>query len=836
LSELRYALRSLSKRPSFTVVAVLSLALGIGINTGIYALTRAVLLDPLPVPNPESLVAVGWNAGPDARRSFLSINSTAYRDENARGYNSNFSYQMYRAFERVAGREICAFSYAATDVNVAAASRSIAASNLLVSGNFFSVIEVATVLGRPLTPSDDRPDAPPAAVLTYNFWIHAFGGDPKVLGQSIRVDGLPFTVVGVTSPGFYGMSKAGPFFRPTDILLPLSVEPLVYTRSVPRSLFNADDKAWVQIMMRLPPDAAHAPVDAALTATFRHMVGSSPIPDLHNAAQSTVRVFRAPRGLDSWSRPLEQPLFLLGVTAVIVLVIASVNVGNLMLVRSLTRQKELAIRVALGSTSWRLVRGTLVEALVIAAAGGAFGIVAGIWSARALAAMLIADAGNTAVRVGVGPRLIAATAAFAILAGLLFGALPALKIARGRFAPTLKDVAIGVSGRSVTAGRILMSAQVAVSLPLLVGGVLFLRTVYNLGHVALGFDPDRLLIFRLDPTINGYGPERIERLYDQVIARLDASPGVAQATITDLVLLSRLQNNWPFVAAGGAPRQAKFARVGADYFGTFGIPLVAGRTISSRDGSQAPRVAVLNEAAAQMFFPATQPLGQHLTMQGSVPAEFEVVGIVRNSRYTSPRDPMPPIVYLPYGQTTFGALGAMNVVVRTEVPPSAAVAEVRSALAAIDPNIPLTQLKTQADQIDETLGTERTFMRLLIAFGGFALLLAGIGLHGLTAYSVVRRTSEIGVRVALGAQRVDVLWLMLRQVIGITIAGLAIGIPAALASARVVRASLYGVEPTDVASIAAAAAVMIVAALTAALFPALRATRLDPLIALRQQA
>jgi macrolide transport system ATP-binding/permease protein len=833
VSELRHALRSLVKSPSFTLVAILSLALGIGINAGVYSLARAVLLDPLPIPDPGSLVALGWNGGPSATRSFLSIGSTAYRDEAGAGYGSNFSSSMYRSFQHVVGRDLCAFSYAATDVNVVTATRTIPASNLLVSGNFFRVLGVTTMIGRSITPSDDQPGAALVGVLTYPFWIHAFGGDPTVLNRVIRVNGYPFTVIGIAAPSFYGMSRAG-FFKPTDIMLPLVSEPLVYTRSVPRSLFEAEDKAWLQLMMRVPPAEPTSPVDAALTTTFRAAVLGSSNANLRSVSAGRVRLFRAPRGLDSWSRQLREPLLLLTLTAVVVLLIACVNVGNLMLVRSLARQKELSIRAALGSGPWRLVRGTLIEAAVITAAGGALGLLFGLWSARALIAMLVADSAHAAVHAGLNARFAGVTAVLSASAALLFSAVPAMWVARRPLSPALKEVSTGASPHRLTAGRALMAAQVAISVPLLVGGMLFLRTVYNLGHVPLGFAPDRLLIFRIDPSLNGYDSGRVEQLYGRLVERLNSVPGVGQTTLSDIVLMSGLQNNWTFTGADGSEQSAKFARVGPDFFETFGIPLLSGRTIGAGDHSGAPRVAVLNEAAARSLFPKSEPLSQRLVMRSNPPADFEIVGIVQNSRYTSPRDPMPPIVYLPYAQTALGTLGAMNVIVRTEVPPDTAVDEIRRAVASVDPNIAITQMKTESDQIDETLGTERTFMRLLVAFGGFAVLLAAIGLHGLTAYSVVRRTGEIGVRVALGARRSHVLWLMLRQVLGITLIGMAVGIPSAVAAARGIRASLFGVAPADALSVTAAAALMILAAFTAGIFPAWRAARLDPLVALRE--
>jgi predicted permease len=836
MSDLRYALRILAQSPGFASVAILSLALGIGANTAIYSVTRAVLLDPLPVAAPEELVAAGWNSGGVRTRGILSINSTAYRDERSGlNYGSNFSYALYRAFQQAGGPGVFGFSYAANDVSVSVASQSVAASSLLVSGNYFSALGITTIFGRPLNEADDKPDAVPAAVITDSFWRRALGGDPAVLQRTIQLNGSAFTIVGVTAPGFYGMSKGGPFFKPSDVLLPLSAEPLVYTRSTPRALFNADDRWWVQVMARVKPGAPTARLQAALNTTFRSSLAASSIPSLHDANAGEVRIFPASRGLDSWTRGLRQPLLMLGTVVGVVLLIACVNVGNLMLVRGVARQKELSIRLALGSSRWRLVRGLLVESIVIATAGGALGIFVGVWGARALLATMVAGSTRTAVNVALDGRLLGATLAVSAIAALLFSALPALRTARGNISLVLKQATAGATAPHVGAGRIVMAGQVAISVPLLVGAALFLRTVYNLGQVDLGFNPERLLIFHIDPSLNAYDADRIERLYGQALQRLTAIPSVESATVTDIVLISRLQNNWTFLVPGSEPKTVKFARIGPAYFETFGIPTVAGRTIGVQDHSRASRVAVVNETAARTLFGSDPPIGRRLTMESDPPADFEVVGVVKDSRYTSPRDPMPPTIYLPFAQTTLGRLGPMNVIVRSRVPAAALGGLVRTAMADVDPNVPVTDLRTQVNQIDDTLGTERTFMRLLLAFGAFALLLASIGLHGVTAYSVLRRTNEIGVRVALGARRIDVLWLILRQVIGITIVGLAIGLPTALALTRFIRASLYGVEPADPVSVAAAVTVMTIVALMAGFFPARRAARLDPLTALRYE-
>jgi predicted permease len=812
----------------------MSLALGIGANTTIYSVIRTVLLDPLPVPAPAELYAAGWNSRGVRMSGILQMNSTAYRDES-RGvsYSSNFSYALYRSFRQTGGPAVFGFSYAANDVRVSFAGQPVVASSLLVSGNFLSTLGVPALLGRPLTESDDRPEATAVAMVTSAFWRRTLGGDASVVGRTIHLNGSAFTIVGITAPGFYGLSKGGRFFKPTDVLLPLAAEPLVYTRSTPRSLFDQDDRWWVQVMARIEAGASATRLEGGLDTAFRSTLAASSNPALRAASGGELRVLPAPRGIDSSARDQRQPLLILAAVVAIVLVIASVNVGNLLLVRASARQKELSIRLALGASRWRLVRGTLLEGLVLATAGGALGVLFGIWGARTLLATMIAGSTRTAFDIPIDGQLLLAAGIASAVAALLFSAAPALRTTRGRIAPILKQVAAGANAPRFNAGRVLMAAQVAISVPLLVGAALFLRTIHNLAEVDLGFNPARLLIFTVDPSLNGYNVDRVERLYGQLLLRVEAIPGVNSATVTDIVLLSRLQDNWTFSVPGSKPKNVKFARVGPAYFETFEIPTVAGRTIGVQDHSRAPRVAVVNEAAARTLFESGPAIGRTLVMQSDQPAAFEIVGIVKDSRYTSPRDPMPPTVYLPYAQTALGRLGPMTVAVRSTLQPSALAGAVRSAMADIDRDVPITDLKTQTDQLDETLSTERTFMRLLLAFGAFALLLASIGLHGVTAYSVVRRTSEIGVRVALGARQMDILGLILRQVIGIAVIGVAIGVPAAIAAAQLVRASLFGVGPADPISVAGAALVMLLVATSAGFFPARRAARLDPLVALR---
>jgi predicted permease len=835
MSDLRYALRTLAKSPRFTSVAILSLALGIGANTAVYSAIRVVLFDTLPVRAAEELVELGWTRGGTGRTGVTTMGSTGFAERRGgKSFRTNFSYSLYRAFQQTStdSADVFGFSFVGRDVSVSLGHQAIVGSSLLVSGNFFSVLGVPAVRGRPLSELDDRAGAPPVAVITHRFWMRAFGGDPDALGRSVLLNGAPFTIVGVTTPAFFGMSKGG-FFPPTDVILPLAAQPLVYTRAAPaeRSLFAAEDRWWVRVMARVRPGALGR-VEAEMNGTFRGSLAASLLPGVRDTEGWELALFPAARGVDALTSGMRQPLYVLGGVVTIVLLIACVNVGNLMLARGVARQKEMAIRLALGSTRWQLARGIAIESLVIAIAGGALGTLVGMWGGRALLTML-AGAGRTALDVPLDGRLLAATAAVSGLAALLFGLAPALRTRRHQVAPAMKQGSGGWNTPRLGAGRILMVAQVAISVPLLAGSVLLLRTVYNLAHVDLGFNPDRLMIFSVDPSLNGYEPGRIAQFYARLLQRLDTIPGVTSATLTDIVLLSRVQNNWRFRFEGSEEKNLKFTRVGSGYFATIGIPIVAGRAIGAQDHERAPRVAVVNESASQALFGPGPAIGRRFSMEVEPPVDYEVVGVAKDSRYTSPRDPMPPTIYLPREQTMAGPFGSMNVVVRTAVPAASLAGPIRAAVAEVDRNVPVTGMKTQSEQIDQTLGTERAFMRLLIVFGAFALVLASIGVHGLAAYSVARRTSEIGVRVALGAQHADVLWLILRQTAAITVVGLALGIPAAIAATRLMRATLYGVEPGDPLSLAAAAGLMATVATAAGFFPAHRAARLDPLVALR---
>jgi predicted permease len=829
----RYALRSLRRSPGFTGVAILSLALGLGANAAIYSVIRRVMLDPLPVPRPDELVAAYWNRGSGELR-VTQVNSFNLRDESGKVYNSNFSYPLYRAFRDAAAgaADVFAFNFI-KDLNVAIGDTPSVASGALVSDNYFSALEVGTVAGRPLTAADARPDAAPAVVISHGFWMRVFGGDPRAVGRSVRIAGAPFTIVGVTPAGFEGASKGG--IRAVDLTLPLSAQPTVAARWMPAavSAFTTDERWWLYVMARVRHPSALAPTFATV---FRQSLAASNVEALRRAREPELRLFPGARGIDQIGTRIRQPLFAIAGVSLVVLLLACVNLANLTLARAAARQKASSVRLALGAGRLRLGVESLTESLLLAIGGGALAIVVAAWGGRALATMLFAATsvlGGT-VRPSLDWRVLAEIGAASIATGLAFGVLPAIRAGRLDVAGALGQAGRGPTARS-TARALLMAAQVALSIPLLVGAVLFLRTVHTLARVDLGFEPERLLIARIDPTLNGYTSERVDDIYRRVIDEVRVMPGVASAAFVDVVLMNNLQSSHNFSVDGAQPINVRYNRVGSGFFETAGIPVLRGRGFSEGDmAAGALRAAIVNESAARQLFGGAPPLGRSIRLMTVPSVDFEVVGLAKDSRYATPREPLQPTIFLPYTQTPFPT-PSMSVEVRTAAAPASVARSIREAVARVDPNVPVFDLKTELQQIDETLGPERAFTRLLVVFGVVALLLASIGLHGLTAYSVSRRTPEIGVRIALGAERRDVLWLVLRQAVVIMLAGLAVGVPGALAAARVVRATLYGVEPGDPLSVVIAIVVLSVVAFGAAFAPARRAAQMDPLAALRYE-
>ncbi len=829
-SDLKYVLRVLRRSPGFTLVAVLSLALGLGANTAMYSVIRTLLLSPMPVQKPGELWLLSWRREGD--QNFNQTHSTSYPDpETGASLRSNFSSPIYRALRSAAprGTQLTAFSFL-RGASVAVGNQpALIAPGVFADGYYFDTVRPRMALGRPLGPGDDAPNAPLTVVLSYNFWMRAFGGDPAALGQTVRVNGVPAVVVGVTEAGFRGLSMGG-FFPHTDITVPMSAQQRVYPRmSQGKSLDTADDMFWLRVVARVPEGVSAAAATSAFTSAFRGV--DSPA----NAGDSPPAVLRLLDGSHG-AQPLREEsaklLYLLNIVVAMVLLIACMNLASLMLARGVSRHREMAVRKALGGGRARLVRQSLLESFVVGMAGTALGLLLTFWTRSPLSAVLsdvVGSAfGGVEVKIALDPAILIVSAALGCAATMLFGLLPALRLSGLDPMDWLKQRSAGAAPR-LTIGRALIALQIAVTVPLVVGAALFLRTISNLGSVQLGFDASNLAMFQLDPGYTRLPEDEYPRLYQQVLANVQAIPGVRSVTLLENALMSGIVSNTSIEVNGERQELYKNA-VGPDFLETMGVKLVSGRVPGLQDVEGAPLVGAVNETAVKKLFGGKNPIGQTMDLNGT---KMLIVGVVSDVRYRSQRDPAPSTLYDAALQRP--GWGGHHIVLRTALPLARIEGAIREAVTRVNSDLPVPQIRSQTEIMARTSAKEHLFTRLLSAFGVLALLLASIGLHGVTAYSVTRRTSEIGVRVAVGAKPGQVLWLVLRQVVLLAGIGLAVGVPVSLAAGKSVRSLLFGVTSNDLPALLVAASVLIVVALAAGFVPAWRAARLDPLIALRTE-
>lgn len=818
--------RTLRASPGYVFVAVLSLAIGIGANTAVFSMVRQLLLEPLPVDRPDELRLLYWTQNSNDPVKIRNFNSSGYRDPSGVNYRSNFSYAEYTAMRTaVSGSAIlCGFNLA-PNLTISIEGRPpIVANGMLVSGSFSATVRPPLVLGRGLTDSDDIPGAPAVAVIGYGLWTRLLGNDPSVLGRTIRLSDAPVTIVGVTAPAYRGLSQGG-FIPETDVTVALSQQPLVTPRWADpgESLFTASNLNWVRAIARVQ-DGADAAITDVLRTTLRGALTNGGL-TAAEAAISSPRLFPGARGLDSLRTSAALPLRVLSVVVGVVLLIACINIAGLMLARGVARQRELVVRRALGAGRARIMRQLLLESVILSVAGGAAGLLLALLTAPVLQSMLASGLGTSGVGVTLDWPLLAVTATLACAAGVLAGLLPAIRFSR--HGDTMLR-ARSIAAPKLTIGRALLVLQIAVSLPLVVGAGLFLRTIHNLASLDLGFNPRGLVLFSLDPTMSGKAPDRSAIVFPQLLERLEQIPGVTSASLVENALISGWQSD-SNVTIKNRTADLYINAVGPRYLETMEVPLLSGRSIAPGDRFGLPAVGVINQSAARQFFGADSPIGQRFLVGRR---DVEVVGVMGDTKYSDLRNGVPPTMLQSYLQRQ---MGSMNVVVRAEVPVATLRPAIERAVHDVDPALPINGFKTQAEQIDQTIGKERVFTRLLTLFGLFALLLACVGLHGVTSYSVARRTSEFGIRLALGAQRSQLLWLVLRQVVVLAIVGLAIGLPAAWLAGPAVRSLLFGLEPSDPTTILVSAAVMAVVAIAAGLWPARRAARMEALNALRTE-
>jgi predicted permease len=824
--DLRYGIRMLAKSPGFTTVAILTLALGIGANTAIFSVVNAVMLQSLPVRHPEQLVVASWSAHADPSNTDIESYGDCVLLQERSG--CQFSYPVVENIrahtDLFAG--VAAFA-GPVDANLTGNGPARITQAVYASGDYFRTLGVRPALGRTLAPSDELRGAPPVAVLNHAYWQTAFGGARDVIGTAVQLNGKSFTVVGVTEPGFTRLTPGNAI----DMWIPFTH----FSQDSPQDRVDPYDPGrwWLTVVARLQPGTSRAHAQTAVNLMFRNETVHGAKPTFTDADDPHVAVLPANEGLNGDRFTLGEPLYLLMAAVGTVLLIACANVAGLILARATSRAREIAARLALGAPRSRIIQQLLTESLLLAVAGGVLGVMLAYWGARALAA-LIAASGISGLPVD--PRadllVLVFTITIVLLTSVAFGIAPAFRGTRIDVASTLKDnsarlSAGGPRGRSrLGLGKSLVMAQVALSMMVLIGAGLLVRTLEKLHAVDPGFDTRNVLLFSIHPGLAGYKSDGLFPIYAEVQRRISALPGVLGVTYSSSPLLSG--SLWTSsMHLEGLPDSATISTqmlgAGPAFFETMRIPVRLGRTLRPDDARSARHVAVVNEAFVRRFLKSRYPLGVHL---GSDTAE--IVGVVADAKYNSLRSDFAPTVYVPLtgnGTATFE--------LRTASPMSSVIPALRHVISGIDDNIPVDNIGTQSEAADRRLFNERLVANLSSLFALVALALTCIGLYGLLSYEVSRRTREIGIRSALGAQQHHVLNMVVGQGLSLVLAGTVAGIGFAFVVTRYLQHLLFGVAPTDPVTFVTVSVILAAVALLACYIPARRATRVDPVVSLR---
>ena len=847
--DLRYGLRMLRKAPAFTLVAVLSLSLGIGANTALFSVAESLVLSTLPVVEPERLVLLEWEAGYDFRTGGLTGYSDGDRLSGRRS-SSSFSHRIFEELRR--GRTAVAelFAFAGLSANLVIDGQAEVAPGQFVSGNYFSALGVRAALGRTLTEADDGPGAPPAAVISHRYWETRLAGDPGAIGRKLMVNTLAVTIVGVLPPAFTGTMQVDS--RPL-VMVPLALEPDINAaRNTPA--WSERDGArrkdwWLNLMGRLQPGATVAQAQTSLNGAFQSLaLGLMPPPIRDDeparlAPQDYPKLVASAgsRGMLESRRGYSTTIAWLFGAMCLVLLIACANVANMLLARSTARRSEITLRLALGAGRRRLIRQLLTESLLLAAGGAVLGMGLAVVGQRVLMSAAGGDGGlfPAGMHYGLSGRLFGFTAAVSLGTAFLFGLAPALRATRLDLATALKQGRRGPNGTARSRlSKLLVVTQVAMSLVLLLGAGLFLRTVRNLQSVDLGFNQNDLLLFSLRPAGLGYEGERLETFYERLFARLDSLPGVSSATFSSIRLISNTVSTGRLVLPGetgrsGVEHLVDRQIIRENYLETLEIPLLRGRRFNAGDRTGAPRVAIVSETLARRYFPGRDALGQRIAPGRTPDQKIEIVGIARDTKYNRQRKEIGPLMYTPWRQEP--RIGGMSFAVRVTGGSAAITRAVHQVVRELEPNLPVTDVITQAERSRRTIAAERFTAQLLSFFGALAALLAAIGLYGVMAYEVSQRTAEIGIRMALGAQARAVLKMIAFEGLAFASAGVTLGAVAAQALGRVVERQLYGVTPADPVTVLLVASALLAVSVLACWIPARRATQVDPMVALRSE-
>jgi predicted permease len=838
LSDLRFALRQLAKSPAFTAIAVLSLALGIGANTAIFSFVNDFLLRSLPVRAPEELVLFRYIAGENGNLSRSESGNSGKDAATGRRTGTSFSVLTFQRFHEhhPAFSQVFAFAQLYQANVLIDGQPESAASAQYVSGDYFAGLGVAPVVGRMLGAEDDQPGAPVVAVISARYWQRRFASDPAVVGRTLVLNKVPATIIGVSAHGFNGTGQTG---GTIDISVPLAHS----VRFDPESDRQKPWYWWIRLMGRVAPGFTVEQARASLEPTFQ---------------QATIEGWKAGQSMDRTPRPVPNPptlaadpggqgendtrryyapsmRILMGLVG-LVLLAACANVANLLLARGAARRREIAVRLALGASRARIVRQLFVESLLLAVVGAGLGTLLAWWS-RGLLLALRPFGSDLALDLPLDARVLGFTVAVAVGTAVLFGLAPALRATRLDLNAEFQGGArtLGSGGRSRLA-QTLMVVQIALSLVLLVSTALFIRTLRNIQAVGAGFNRSQLVQFRVDAAPAGYTEEQQTAVQARILERLQRVPGVRDATFTSVPILNRGRWNGTinlpgFTPPPGTTLQSHFNAIAPNFFAALQLPLVLGRAFNEGDLSAAPKVAIVNQAFVRRFVPEGNPIGRRFGM-GSGRAVYEIVGVAADAKYANLRDEAPPTTYFPFAQSNSGTA---NFLVRAAGDVAPVLPALRTAVHDIDPTLPLQSLRTLDDQLDRNHAQERLFAKLSGFFGLLALALACVGLYGLMSYTVLRRTGEIGLRMALGALPADVLRMILKESLALVCLGVVLGLTGAWFASKLVAAMLYGLKATDPFTYALAACVLIAVALVAALLPATRASRVEPMKALRTE-